>query len=100
MKYYILFTICFTSISLFGFSQSKGYYSIGNNAEKLKIKGDKKSLDSFLRVEKGYYNIETNREKLKRHTGVNSVYRRRTPEVKKGYYSIGNNVEKLYIHKD
>ena len=96
MKYYILFTICLISISFFGFSQSKGYYSIGNNAEKLKIKGDKKSLDSFLRVEKGYYHIETNRRKLKRHSRVDSVYSRRIPEIKKGYYSIGNNVEKLH----
>ena len=89
----ILFTICFISLSGFAYSQDKGYYSIGNNAQKLKVRGDGKPADSFLRAHKGYYDIEPNRRKLRRYVREEQLWR--IPEIKKGYYSIGTNAEQL-----
>jgi hypothetical protein len=89
----LLFTICFILISAIAHSQDKGYYSIGNNAQKLKIRGDGKPADSFLRANKGYYDIEPNRRKLRRYIREEQLWR--IPEIKKGYFSIGTNVEQL-----
>ena len=75
-------------------AQEKGYYSIGNNAEKLKIRSGQKPADSFFRAEKGYYSMETNRKKLRRSTEKDTLYLKRVPVVK-GYYSIGNNAARL-----
>lgn len=75
--------------------QEKGYYSIGNNAEKLKLHSNDKAGDSFVRVEKGYYSIESNRKKLKTSTGKDTSNKKRFPVINKGYYSIGNNSARL-----
>lgn len=90
-----LFIFCFVSISKYSYSQDKGYYSIGNNKEKLETKSGNAVPDSFVRAEKGYYNMEPNRRKLKKSVGVQKAGYRRIPWVNKGYYSIGNNREKL-----
>ena len=89
----ILFTACFISISAVASAQHKGYYSIGNNAEKLKPVGDTRPADSFFRAGKGYYDIVMNRKKLRRSLEDNRVLRR-FPQITKGYYSIGNNAER------
>lgn len=91
----LLITLCFILISVIAHSQQKGYYSIGNNAGKLRIAGDRKPADSFVHAQKGYYNIVSNSRKLRRYIIENNVYMRRTPEITKGYYSIGRNAEKL-----
>lgn len=91
----LLMTLCFISISVLSYSQQKGYYSIGNNARKLNIAGDRKPADTFIRADKGYYNIVSNNRKLRRYIHENNIYLRRTPEITKGYYSIGRNAEKL-----
>lgn len=83
------------SITVVVSAQEKGYYSIGNNAEKLKMHEGRKPADSFFRAEKGYYSMETNRRKLRRSTENDTLHRKRVPAVKKGYYSIGNNAARL-----
>jgi hypothetical protein len=90
-----LLATCFVSITAAASAQEKGYYSIGNNAEKLRIQDGNNSADSFFRVEKGYYAMETNRKKLRRSTGKDTVHQKRIPAVRKGYYSIGNNAARL-----
>ena len=78
---------------------NKGYYSIGNNAEKLAKCPDCCTQEGSVKVEKqlsnkGYYAIGNNSTKLqagKRSTGLNRV----KPPVQKGYYAIGNNYTKL-----
>lgn len=92
---YILFIFCLTTISATVYSQEKGYYSIGNNRDKLHMKMDAQQEDSFVRAEKGYYSIKANRKKLKKSLASNDSGYRRIPPVTKGYYSIGNNSEKL-----
>ena len=89
----ILFTTILLSITAIATAQEKGYYSIGNNGEKLKISADVKAPDSFLHAEKGYYAMEINRRKLKKSSNKNA--QADVPEVKKGYYSIGNNSLRL-----
>ena len=61
-----LFTICFMSITAIATAQEKGYYSIGNNAEKLQIQPENKPVDSFFHAEKGYYAMDINRRKLRK----------------------------------
>jgi hypothetical protein len=90
-----LFTICLISIAAIASAQDKGYYSIGNNAEKLKIQRDNKPVDSFVRAEKGYYNIQSNSAKLRRSLQEENTRHKRIPVITKGYYSIGNNSRKL-----
>lgn len=92
---HILFTFCITSTSLVTYSQQKGYYSIGNNRDKLHINVDAQQQDSFVHAEKGFYSIGANSNKLKKSLASNDTGYRRTPPVTKGYYSIGNNNEKL-----
>ena len=90
-----LLTICFLSIAALASAQDKGYYSIGNNAEKLKIQADNKPVDSFVLAEKGYYNIQTNSTKLRRSIEEDNSRYKKIPVITKGYYSIGNNSRKL-----
>lgn len=92
--YKFLCTICFISVNVFAFAQEKGYYSIGKNAEKLKIKGQHAKPDSFFRTEKGYYSMEVNRKKLKRSSENDTLYQRQFPMVNKGYFSIQNKAGK------
>jgi hypothetical protein len=91
----VLFTLCFMSITAIATAQEKGYYSIGNNAEKLQIQRDNKPVDGFFRAEKGYYAMDINRRKLRKSIKNNNAVKRRIPEIKKGYYSIGNNAARL-----
>ena len=91
----ILLATCFMSITTVVVAQEKGYYSIGNNAEKLKIRGEHKPADSFVRAGKGYYSIETNSKKLRRTSEKDTVNRKRVPDIRKGYYSIGNNAARV-----
>jgi hypothetical protein len=91
----LLLTVCFTSITAIASAQDKGYYSIGNNAEKLKIQADTKPADSFVRAEKGYYNIQANNTKLRRSLKEDTSGYKKIPVITKGYYSIGNNSRKL-----
>lgn len=95
-----LLATCFMSITAVVSAQEKGYYSIGNNAEKLKIRDGGKSADSFFRAEKGYYSMETNRKKLRRSTVKDTLHQNRVPAINKGYYSIGNNAARLEEDKE
>ena len=112
----LIFTVCFLSLSFSSYAQiktdyknayqdpkpsviTKGYYSIGNNAEKLsgpsswglRIATD----ESYPSIQKGYYSIGNNRKKLGKQLVVEGDGRRSTPVITKGYYSIGRNSEKL-----
>ena len=76
----------------------KGYYSIGNNSEKLyrnkqvAISTDEKVSRRAAR--KGYYTIAENDEKLQ--TPLVTIETKKAPvTVQKGYYSVGNNAAKL-----
>jgi len=89
-----LFTTCFMSITAIATGQEKGYYSIGNNAEKLNIYTNHMRTDSFLRVEKGYYSIQSNQNKLRRSFGKADT-QKPVRVINKGYYSIGNNAARL-----
>lgn len=76
---------------------TKGYYAIGNNAQKLspsKPLATKPVTLSGVEYTKGYYSIANNRAKLSTEAGYVPLYNKRTV-VKKGYYGIGNNGEKL-----
>jgi hypothetical protein len=95
-----LLATCFMSITAVVSAQEKGYYSIGNNAEKLKIRDADMSVDSFFRAEKGYYSMETNRKKLRRSSEKDTVHQKRVPAITKGYYSIGNNAARLEEGKE
>lgn len=90
-----LFATCFMSITMITSAQEKGYYSIGNNAEKLKIRAEIKAPDSLFQANKGYYSMEVNRNKLRRSTQKDNRHQKRVPAIKKGYYSIGNNETRL-----
>jgi hypothetical protein len=76
---------------------TKGYYAIGNNAQKL---APPKPLDvkpisiTGAGFNKGYYAIGQNRLKLPSEAGFIPVSRKRVVATK-GYYSIGNNADKL-----
>jgi hypothetical protein len=76
---------------------TKGYYSIGNNAEKL---GRSSSWgittgDSYPPIPKGYYSIGNNNRKLRKQLVIKGEGKRSIPVITKGYYSIGRNSEKL-----
>ena len=107
----LVFVISFLSISFLSFSQSgygkpqktsinKGYYSIGNNSEKLDFGPGNNDITvrkgAYRNIQKGYYSIGNNREKLGRQIvieGPGITGNRRT--INKGYYSIGDNAERL-----
>ena len=76
---------------------TKGYYSIGRNAEKLN-NGPALQLvqtTTHYTAQKGYYTISEKRYKLPKFYKVNVPAMRQKTNVKKGYYSIGDNNEKL-----
>lgn len=76
---------------------TKGYYSIGRNAEKLN-NGPSLALvqsTTYYTAQKGYYNINEKRYKLPKFYSVNVSPAPAKTNVKKGYYSIGRNVEKM-----
>jgi hypothetical protein len=75
---------------------TKGYYAIGNNAQKLKRPFPAIQIQvggSTTAVQKGYYNIGNNQDKLV--APLQTVKPSTKPVIQKGYYSIGNNAEKL-----
>src|SRR5688572_8582588 len=76
---------------------TKGFYSIGNNAEKLTTthasNGQRNNAPSVNR--KGYYAIAPNHQKLQKNTKAAGAEKLSKREIKKGYYSIGSNSEKL-----
>ena len=76
---------------------TKGYYSIGNNAQKL-VTPSHPALTTEVSAQpeapaKGYFAIGNNRKKMATRTTL--VSSNRKPVVTKGYYSIGNNAAKL-----
>jgi hypothetical protein len=76
---------------------TKGYYSIGNNAQKLvtpsaPVLTTEASAQSTAPA-KGYFAIGNNRKKMATQTKINPG--KRKVVVTKGYYSIGNNAERL-----
>jgi hypothetical protein len=76
---------------------TKGYYAIGNNAQKLGVSKPlavKPVSITGAEFNKGYYSIGKNRQKLPAEAGFIPVSTKR-PVATKGYYSIGNNAEKL-----
>ena len=75
---------------------TKGYYTIGNNSEKLAPTATVKTVSLFAQpvAQKGYYSVESNRRKLPATQGIDLSERKTTP-VRKGYYGIGNNNQKL-----
>ena len=106
MKIQSLLSIALLFVSIVSFSQTvdrtnnkaevtKGYYSIGNNADKIAVSQPIPS-DKVVTpvVAKGYYSIEANNNKLsKKAVRLHAVGSR--PATTKGYYSIGNNAQKL-----
>ena len=103
----ILLLVAFSLVSTVSFGQTikltipeqrpvipKGYYSIGNNIEKLYA--GRQLLTETLStpvINKGYYAIESNNKKLSKKPGWRNQPAPR-PVSKKGYYSIGNHEPK------
>lgn len=76
---------------------TKGYYSIGKNAQKLapaNTLATKPVVLSGAEFNKGYYAIGRNKRKLAHEAAYIPVSKKR-PVVTKGYYGTGNNAEKL-----
>lgn len=78
---------------------AKGYYSIGNNAQKLKSKElpvqvVEAAETNTSAIQKGYYSIRRNDSNRKKQFIIQAGDRK-APIVSKGYYSIGNNAKKL-----
>lgn len=75
----------------------KGYYSIGNNATKLKSKSSFGVTESetYPTVKKGYYSIGNNNRKLSKELLIEGSATSSVPIAAKGYYSIDRNKEKL-----
>ena len=89
----LILTICFVCVSLLCNAQvKKGYYSIGNNVNKLNSQTVIKTGESKIlpAVNKGYYALDSNRQKLSRLYKL-ELFQNRAPVVKKGYYSISAN---------
>ena len=107
-RLYIL-SVFFTLVSIYSNAQtrigkikvvptvSKGYYSIGRNAEKLNNGPSLALVQSitYYTAQKGYYTINEKRYKLPKFYSVNVPASGTKLPVQKGYYSIGNNNEKL-----
>ena len=76
---------------------TKGYYSIGRNAEKLNNGTFLALVQSatYHTAQKGYYTINEKRYKLPKFYSTNAPASGGKLPVQKGYYSIGNNNEKL-----
>jgi|SRR5688500_3375209 len=109
MRLYIL-SAFFTLLSIYSNAQTrtsktsvvptvtKGYYSIGRNAEKLN-NGTSLTLvqsTTYYTAQKGYYTVNEKRYKLPKFYSVNVARPGPKMPVKKGYYSIKNNAQKLY----
>lgn len=74
----------------------KGYYSIGNNADKIRSTSliDADMLTS-AGVTKGFYSIKANKGKLpKRLTWFRTTNPK--PVITKGYYSIGDHWKRIH----
>ncbi|MEX6689475.1 hypothetical protein QTN47_18350 [Danxiaibacter flavus] len=71
----------------------KGYYGIGNNANKLEQKTPVATLTTND-VSKGYYAISDNKSKLNL-VPVVTVGGDKKSSATKGYYAIGDNYKKL-----
>ena len=104
---YIGLSVAFLLVSIASFCQTvnsakvtqgpiitKGYYSIGNNSQKLgpglQLLSDTAAMPV---VTKGYYSIESNKTKSPKKLRWFFQQGPR-PTVTKGYYSIGNNAQK------
>ncbi len=76
---------------------TKGYYSIGNNTEKLSSPSSWEIAtgESYPTIQKGYYSIGDNNRKLGKQLVVKVDRKRSAPLITKGYFSIGRNNEKL-----
>lgn len=98
---------CFLLLPAFMYAQvskqkpvvTKGYYSIGNNAQKLKSKELPIQLVEVTNInesitQKGYYSIKRNDSNRKKQFFI-QVQDKKVPVINKGYYSIGNNAKKL-----
>ena len=73
---------------------TKGYYSIGNNAQKLSpIKWLKPDTFLTTNITKGYHSIGSQTIKLPKKSGWFGKNIDK-PLATKGYYSIGNNIPK------
>lgn len=75
---------------------TKGYYAIGNNAQKLGAATPLpiKAVAQPGATVKGYYAIGKNSSKLPGQAAFIPLSTKR-PVATKGYYSIGNNADKL-----
>lgn len=76
---------------------TKGYYAIGNHAQKLapsKPLNVKPVSLTGAEFNKGYYSIGKNRRKLPSEAGYIPVSGKRAVATK-GYYRIGSNADKL-----
>lgn len=73
---------------------NKGYYSIGDNASKLKYSAQQFEQTTTAPLpNKGYYAVKGKKSRVaKAYSYTNTGAR---PAVTKGYYSIGNNSQKL-----
>ena len=76
---------------------TKGYYSIGRNAEKLNNGPALQMVQTttYNSAQKGYYTINEKRYKLPKFYRVKAPAKRVQTPVRKGYYSIDKNLEKL-----
>ena len=80
---------------------TKGYYAIGNNAQKLATGKSCCIHDGSIakrNVSKGFYAIGDNNKKLPANNNE-LVSGSATTPVSKGYYAIGNNAVKLGLGK-
>jgi hypothetical protein len=74
---------------------TKGYYSIGNNSEKLSRPTSwEVTGESYPKVQKGYFSIGDNNRKLAKQLVIRMDRRPSRPVTTKGYYSISGNSEK------
>lgn len=71
----------------------KGYYSIGNNQDKLpQTKLRMERAEDAPSVTKGYYSIANNNEQLQKGFALN--LNGQTPKTNKGYYGIKSKARK------
>ena len=107
-KRLLVFSTMFILFSLYSNAQTitntkyiptvtKGYYSIGRNAEKLNNGPALQMVQTitYNTAQKGYYTVSEKRYKLPKFYQVKAPAKRVQTPVKKGYYSIGQNLEKL-----
>lgn len=77
----------------------KGYYSIGNNAEKLTIQksdvAQQFDVTTYPIIPKGYYATGAHNQKLGTKIIQGREPLQKKPAITKGYYSIGKNATKI-----